>query len=70
MGPMTREMFYFFNLMGWCYWICGDKFTVELGGEEYVFKRQGLRCWTCKKEASTTEFRSQHEVMEWLELRS
>ena len=69
MGPMTREMFYYFNFMGWRYWIWGDKFTVELGGEEYAFKRQGLRHWTCKREGSTLEFRSQHEVMGWLDSR-
>ena len=66
MGPMTREMFYYFNLMGWCYWVCGDKFTVELEGEEYVFKRRGLRHWTCERGASVLEFRSQYEVMAWL----
>ena len=66
MGPMTREMFYYFNFMGWCYWVCGDKFTVELGGEEYVFERRGLRYWTCKRGASMVEFGSQHEVVGWL----
>lgn len=66
MGPMTREMFYFFNLMGWCYWVCGDKFTVKVGGEEYVFKRQGLRYWVCVKEVLVVRFKSQHEVIGWL----
>lgn len=69
MGPMTREMFYYFNFMGWCYWVCGDRFTVKLGEEEYVFKRRGLCYWVCKKGALAMEFRSQYEVMEWLSSR-
>lgn len=66
---MTREMFYFFNNMGWRYWICDDKFTVEINGEKYVFQRRGVRYWVCSKGASTMTFRSQAEVISWLDSR-
>ena len=66
MGPMTREMVYYFNSMGHCYWICDNKFTVKIGEEEYVFQRQGLCHWVCKRGCLTTEFRSQYEVISWI----
>ena len=66
MGPMTREMFYYFNLMRWCYWVCGDKFTVKIAGEEYAFQRCGLRHWVCERGDLTKEFMSQREVIFWL----
>lgn len=66
MGPMTREMFYYFNLMGWCYWVCDDRFTVKIAEEEYVIQRLGLRYWRCVNAGSSTVFRSQHDLIAWL----
>ena len=69
MEPMTRGMSYYFNLIGWRYWVCGDKFTVVIAGEEYVIQRLGLRRWECKKDSSLRVFKSQHEVIAWLDSR-
>lgn len=67
MGPMTREMFYYFNLRGWCYWVCDDRFTVKIGEEEYVFQRLGLRYWRRVKNFSSKVFRSQQDLIVWLD---
>ena len=67
MNPMTRQITDYINSAGLPFSKFNDKFTVEIAGEEYVIQRLGLRYWRCKKEGSTRVFRSQYEVIEWLD---
>lgn len=67
MNPMTRQIIDYLISMGHPFSKFNDKFAVEIAGEEYVIQRLGLRHWRCKREGSTTVFKSQYEVIEWLD---
>lgn len=69
MNPMTRQISRYINSMGFSYSKYDDKFTVEIAGEEYTIQRLGLRYWLCKHYGVSMVFRSQHEVIAWLDSR-
>ena len=67
MNPLTQQIIDYLNSTVHQFSKFNDKFAVEIAGEEYVIQRLGLRYWRCKKEGSTTVFKSQHEVIAWLD---
>lgn len=69
MNPMTRQITDYINSMGFSFSKFNDKFVVEIAGEEYVIQRLGLRYWRCKKHGLSVAFKSQHEVIAWLDSR-
>lgn len=69
MTPLTRDMIYFFNSNGWSYCVHGDTITVEVAGVEYVIQRLDLRYWRLKRSGPSVVFKSQWEVIAWLESR-
>lgn len=69
MNPMTRQIINYLNSTGFTFSKFNDKFAVEIAGEEYVIQRLGLRYWRCKRDGSTVVFKSQYEVIAWLDSR-
>lgn len=67
MNPMTRQITDYINKMDFSFSKFNDKFTVEIVGEEYTIQRLGSRYWRCKHYGVITVFRSQHEVIAWLD---
>ena len=69
MNAMTQQITDYINSTGFSFNKFNDKFTVEIAGEEYTIQRLGLRYWRCKQNGVTTVFRSQFEVIAWLDSR-
>ena len=69
MNPMTKQITDYINSAGLSFSKFSNKFAVEIAGEDYVIQRLGLRCWTCKNAGRFVVFRSQHEVIDWLDSR-
>ncbi len=67
MNPMTRQITNYINSMGFSFSKFNDKFTVEIAGEEYTIQRLGQRYWQCKHYGVVKVFRSQYEVIAWLD---
>jgi len=69
MNPLSRQIVDYIILMGFSFSKFDDKFTVEIAGEEYTIQRLGLRHWRCVHYGFMTEFKSQYEVIKWLDSR-
>nr|DAQ25482.1 MAG TPA: hypothetical protein [Caudoviricetes sp.] len=68
-NPMSRYISDYLNKLNLCYSVRDNSFTVEIMGEEYTIHRCGMRYWKCAHNGFTTIFKSQWEVITWLDSR-
>ena len=66
---MTKQMIAYCDNAGIAYSVADTWFRVKVVGEEYTFRRLGLRRWDCKHNGVLRVFRSQSEVIDWLDSR-
>lgn len=69
MNPMSLYISDYVNKLKLRHSVRDNSFTVEIMGEEYTIKRYGMRCWKYVHNGFTTTFKSQWEVIEWLDSR-
>ena len=69
MKPMTKQMIAYCDDTGIAYSVADTWFRVKVMGEEYTIRRLGLRYWKCLHNGVSTVFRSQSEVIAWLDSR-
>lgn len=69
MNPMSLHISDYVNKLKLPHSVRDNSFTVEIRGEEYTIQRHGLRCWKYVHYGFTTIFKSQWEVIAWLESR-
>ena len=69
MNPMSRHISDYVNKLKLPYSVRDNSFTLEIIGEEYTIKRYGIRHWQCSHNGYTTTFKSQWEVIAWLDSR-
>ena len=69
MKAMTKQMIDYCANAGINYSVRDVDFTVSIAGEEYTIRRLGLRNWKCAHNGVATGFKSQFEVISWLDSR-
>ena len=69
MHPMTRYISNYVNKLKLRHTVRDNSFTVEILGEEYTIQRYGIRYWKCVHNGLTTIFKSQWEIIAWLDSR-
>lgn len=69
MNPMGLYIRDYVNRLKLLHSVSDNSFTVEIMGEEYTIKRHGMRYWKCVHNGLTTTFKSQWEVISWLDSR-
>lgn len=67
MNPMSRDISDYVNKLNLPYSVRDNSFTLEIMGEEYTIKRYGMRYWECVHNGFTTIFKTQWEVIVWLD---
>lgn len=69
MNPMSLYISDYVNKLKLRHSVRDNSFTVEIMGEEYTIQRHGMRCWKYVHDGLTTIFKSQWEVIAWLDSR-
>lgn len=69
MKAMTKQMIDYCASADINYSVRDIDFTVSIAGEEYTIRRSGLRNWKCTHNGVVTVFKSQFEVISWLDSR-
>ena len=69
MKAMTKQMIDYCVSVGINYSVRDIDFTVSIAGEEYTIRRLSLRYWECVHNGAVTVFKSQFEVISWLDSR-
>lgn len=69
MKAMTKQMIDYCANAGINYSVRDVDFTILIAGEEYTIRRMGLRSWKCVHNGVVTVFKSQLEVISWLDSR-
>lgn len=69
MNPMSLYISDYVNKLKLPHSVRDNSFTVEIRGEEYTIQRYGMRCWKYVHHGFTTIFKSQWEVIAWLDSR-
>ena len=69
MHPMTAHIRDYLNKLALRHTVRDNSFTVEIAGEEYTIQRHGMRYWECMHNGLSTTFKSQWEVISWLDSR-
>lgn len=69
MRAMTKQMIHYCMNAGINYSVRDTDFIVLIAGEEYTVRRLGLRNWRCAHNGVVTVFKSQFEVISWLDSR-
>ena len=67
MKAMTKQMIDYCDNLRVNYLDWDTAFRVTIMGEEYTIQRLSLRYWKCLHNGVTTMFRSQSEVIDWLD---
>nr|DAN01219.1 MAG TPA: hypothetical protein [Caudoviricetes sp.] len=69
MKAMTNHMVDYCDKAGIAYSADDTRFRIIVLGEEYTIRRSGLRHWECMRNGVTTVFKSQWEVIAWIDSR-
>lgn len=69
MNPISSHISDYINKLKLRHSVSNNSFTVEIMGEEYTIQRHGMRYWKCVHNGLTTTFKSQGEVIAWLDSR-
>lgn len=69
MKAMTKQMINYCDNAGINYMNWDTAFRVKIMGEEYTIQRLGLRYWECVHNGVVVVFKSQYEVISWLDSR-
>jgi len=69
MNPMSSHIIDYINKLKLRHSVRNNSFTVEIMGEEYTIQRHGMRYWKCVHNGLTITFKSQGEVIAWLDSR-
>ena len=69
MNPMGLYIRDYVNSLKLRHSVRDNSFTVEIMGEEYTIQRHGMRYWKCVHNDFTMTFKSQWEVILWLDSR-
>ena len=69
MKAMTKHMINYCDNAGINYMVWDTAFMIKIMGEEYTIQRRGLRYWECVHDGAVIVFKSQQEVVDWMDSR-